>query len=726
MPPTPAEKTVSLIENRAAHILSKLHTAAALILRQAGESVEAARPPLSAAYLEAYTEHWRFLLPDDPAERAAVLHLMAERWAFDRDSAPETCASLGVDAPALRSAYESAYGQPPDAALRPPHADSSPAMDPLYAAVIGGLRWRYLLRGETLIQAGDAGTGLYLLLEGLVRVQHEDAQSGALHVIATLGPGELIGEMSLLTGEAHGATVIGLRDSDLVLLSRTAFDQLTEAHPILLRSLAYQAIERLRGTTAERQALRRTRLVALLYADPALAESFTPQLQAAFDPFGAPIKRLTAPEVDAGVKENNGFALEELADDYAFVDWLEQQALTFPTLLCDSHPDYPNWTRRIILQADHILIVARADGDADLSVVERILAALDQPELTPPQSLVLVQPRRDMQPQGTRRWLEKRPRVAQHHHVALDHKPDLARLVRAVRGRSVGIVFGGGGMRGAAHAGVIQALEELDVAVDYVGGTSAGAVVAAQYGLEWDVPRIMEETRERLLKRSTLFQFTLPFVAFTTAQKLNAAYAAMFGGVDIEDLWRPAFTIASNLTQARMEVMDYGSLHKAVRASSSLAGIHPPTVAENNDLLIDGGGFNNTPADVMRGVVGKHGTVIAVDMGFTKREFPHFNYDDTVSGVSILLNRINPFRRRQIVAPSIVTVMLRANALWSIQATNRQVAPADLILRPPVSDYGLFELDAADAIFQRGYEDARETLAAWVNSGALGDTYARA
>ncbi|MEO0561255.1 MAG: hypothetical protein AAF125_04030 [Chloroflexota bacterium] len=166
--------------------------------------------------------------------------------------------------------------------------------------------------------------------------------------------------------------------------------------------------------------------------------------------------------------------------------------------------------------------------------------------------------------------------------------------------------------------------------------------------------------------------------------------------------------------------MDSGSLHRAVRASSSLAGVHPPTIAPNNDLLIDGGGFNNTPADVMRNKV-RTGTVLAVDMGFTKRKFPPYSYGDSLSGWRVFWNRVNPFTEAMNV-PLITETMLRANALWSIQATELQVAHADLILKPPVSEFGLFDLEKADELFQVGYDYAIGELKTWMDQGGLSDT----
>ena len=270
------------------------------------------------------------------------------------------------------------------------------------------------------------------------------------------------------------------------------------------------------------------------------------------------------------------------------------------------------------------MVIGNPENLGELCPAETVYGEIPQPELGIERHLVIVHDKRTIDPHQTAHLLKCRT-VDYYHHVALDHPPDMARLVRYLRGKPIGIVFGGGGMRGTAHLGVLAAMQELGIPVDHAGGTSAGALIAGQVGLEWKLPRMLETLKGRVLQRRVVMQPTLPIVSLSGGHAMNRALLDMYGGHEIEDLWRPVFTIASNLTQARMEIMDSGSLHHAVRASSSLAGIHPPTIAENNDLLIDGGGFDNTPADVMRAKL-RGGTVLAVDLGFTKRNFPDYNY----------------------------------------------------------------------------------------------------
>lgn len=712
-----SKEIAALIVNRSAHILSKIQLAKAIIQNDP-DALNTAQTNMCTIHdIEAYVEHWRFLVPDKARLKAGILHELSQQFTLNKDLMPQFCTVLGIEDEAVQDAYEDFYDGKLDTIFKEVDKDDKGAQDD----IIAGLKWLYPLRGETLIKQGEEGKGLYILIEGLLRVQVEkqdDDGNTMTEIVGEIGPGEFIGEMSLLTGDTTNATVIALRDSDIVFLSRENFDKLILEYPELLRNIAVQIVYRVKSDIKPVSMLQTAKSFTILPISGGTGD-FGPKLVEKLDQFGSTLY-LTSEDMKQRLKDVTGSNnLEAYVDEYAFVDWLEEQERVYKFIVYEGDIYHPNWTRRAIQQANRILLVTRDDADPEKSALEALLAAIPQPELTAPQDLVILHESRNALPKNTRAWLEKRT-VKRYYHVAEDR--DYDRVVRYLRGRAVGIVFGGGGMRGAAHAGVIKAMEENGIIADYAGGTSAGAVVAAQYGLEWTVDKIMQETKEKLLKKSTLFQFTFPYTSFTTAKRLNEAFVDMFGGIDIEDLWTPAFTIASNLTQAKQTVMDSGSLHRAVRASTSLAGIHPPTVDVNNDLLLDGGGFNNTPADVMRQKV-ETGTVIAVDMGFTKREFPDYTYGDSLNGFSVLLNRLNPFKSKTINAPTIVSIIMRSNALWSIQATSQQIKQADLLLKPPVNEFGLWDLESADEIYQAGYDYASDKIKQWKEEGGFNDTF---
>lgn len=703
-----AQQISDYIVLRTAYITAQVRRAAAILLQRPVDHATLNEDSVTHHQLEAYVKHWRFLMPDDPAEKAVVFRILTERFPLSQATTPTTLVALGVNNTDVQAAYEAQY----DATMTEQLTEvvDMPDPDTLQNTVIAGLEWQFLRRGKTLLQQDATGLGMHVVLDGVLMVEHDGTE------VVEVGAGSFLGEMSLLTGEPNSATVKALRDSSLVFLSNERFETLSVAYPELMRAIAVQTIERLRTQTqqARSQPQNQLRIFAIIPASAGLDDFFY-DLRENLASHGR-VLLLTPETIYEYIDLPNG-ALEAFAESYECLAWFERARRDNDYLICVADADYPKWTRRIVDQATRLLTIGRGDDKPTLSAAERLLGQLPHPELIPQQDLVLLHQRRDQLPRNTADWLKART-VNRHHHIAVGHAADLARLSRHLRDKALGVVFGGGGMRGVAHAGVLKAMDELGIEADLAGGTSAGSIVAAQFGLEWSHQRILQETEAKLMQRSTVFQITFPYAALTTGKRLSQVYDEMFGGVEIEDLWKPIFTIASNLTQARINIMDSGSLKLAVRASTSLAGIFPPTIDTNNDLLIDGGGFNNTPADVMRQKVGV-GTVIAVDMGFTKRERPTYNYGSHLNGFRWLFNRLNPLRQERLIAPFIVGTMMRSNALWSIQKTNEQIAHADFVLRPPVSAYGLYDFDSADAIYQAGYDDALVQLQTWLDEGSL-------
>ena len=103
-----------------------------------------------------------------------------------------------------------------------------------------------------------------------------------------------------------------------------------------------------------------------------------------------------------------------------------------------------------------------------------------------------------------------------HHHLRKDNMNDIKRLTRFLNGQAIGLVLGGGGARGFAHIGVLKAFEELKIPVDIVGGTSMGAIIAAQYALNWSPSKILQETKSIALAGDNL---TPPIVSLFSGNK---------------------------------------------------------------------------------------------------------------------------------------------------------------------------------------------------------------
>ncbi len=199
--------------------------------------------------------------------------------------------------------------------------------------------------------------------------------------------------------------------------------------------------------------------------------------------------------------------------------------------------------------------------------------------------------------------------------------------------QTVGLVLSGGGAKGIAHIGVIQALEENDVAIDYIAGTSMGAIVGGLYAAGYSPTEMMELLASPMFTNASTgtidpnlrFYLTSPqstpqvasfslgndSIAKSVPQSLisptvmNFAFMEVFAkatrrcGGDFDRLFVPLRTVSSNIEAQRPEISRSGELSTAIRASMSFPMVFCP-VEIRDTLHYDGGIFENFPVETMR------------------------------------------------------------------------------------------------------------------------------
>jgi len=176
---------------------------------------------------------------------------------------------------------------------------------------------------------------------------------------------------------------------------------------------------------------------------------------------------------------------------------------------------------------------------------------------------------------------------------------DLGRLARLLTRRGVGLVLSGGGARGFAHLGVIRALREARVPIDFVGGSSIGSIIAAGVAVGWSDDEMRMRYRRSFVDTNPVNDYTFPFVALTRGRKVSRLLQREYGDVLIEEP-APAFffCVSANLTTGRALEHRDGRLADALRASVAIPGVMPPAY-RGEDVLVDGAAINNLPVDIM-------------------------------------------------------------------------------------------------------------------------------
>lgn len=571
------------------------------------------------------------------------------------------------------------------------------------------LEWMHLGGGETLFRPGDPTEGLYVVIHGRLQVGSEDAE-GRFHPRGEIRHGESLGEMSLLSGESHGSLCRALRDTELVHLSRECFERTMGSRPEILRHLTKLILRRLRGhrNNVAPVELRRLSLTLMCGSKEAPVGPFAFQLMEALSKAGQRVKIMDCVAVETALFKGATDLLPEDQRHHELVGWLSEQEAKHDALLfvADSSPSA--WTRRCLRQTGHALLVTESGGESCLGSYTE---ARRLEGLAPRAELVLLHPPTAQRPSGTSKWLDRGPFEA-HHHVVWGPKPDLSRVVRRLTGQALGLVMGGGGARGFAHIGVMRAIREAGFEIDRVGGSSMGAVIAAECALGWEWAFMVEANRRALVNERPFRDFTLPFISICSGADLRRTLKDNFGGIDIEDLWIPYFCQSSNLSSGKPKVHTRGELHEALRASTAIPGIQPPAV-QGGELLVDGAVLDNLPVRTMREM--GEGPVLASDVT------PHMEFEagsrhtEAPGPWSFLLDRLRR-RKRHERFPGIVRILMRSALLPGIEGTEGVLRLADLTLSPPLGTISMFDWDSIDRSVEIGFEHTLKEVRKWALS----------
>jgi NTE family protein/lysophospholipid hydrolase len=568
------------------------------------------------------------------------------------------------------------------------------------------LTWLRLDAGDVLFREGDPGEAVYLVLGGRLRAV-KIAADGARRVVNEISFGESVGETALLTGAARSLTVEAVRETYLARLGAADFDALVDRHPRVLKRLARLVFERTRRAGTGGQPLS----LCLLRA-PGLAtarfDEFVERFARAIECTVSPTLCLSAERFDHAFGRTG--AAQTPRDhpvDVTVAGWLSEQEARHRAVVYVADPTPSPWTTRCLAHADRLIVVADAAADPTPSDFER---AAVQRCVGTGRELVLLHAADTTRPQGTARWLDTRE-VQAHHHVRLGSDADAASLARRLTGRAVGVVLSGGAARGFAHIGVLRALREAGWPIDMVGGTSMGAVIGGGQAVGYDYPRMVEIALSMAARRR-LFDLTPPLVSFLASKKVSNIYREMYGDVCIEDLWRPFFCVSTNLTRARPVLHERGPLWRAVRASSSIAGLFAP-VAWDGDLLVDGATMNNWPVDVMRARC-PVGTVIAVHVNPDVDTSVQYDYGEHLSGFDALATHLFSWvpRRTQRNVPFIANILTALSLVNDAMVTDEKRALADILIVPELKAFNPLNFSLPRPIIDAGYAAALATLAA--------------
>ena len=244
----------------------------------------------------------------------------------------------------------------------------------------------------------------------------------------------------------------------------------------------------------------------------------------------------------------------------------------------------------------------------------------------------------------------------------------------------VGLALGGGGAKGVAHIGVLKALEEANVKVDYVSGTSVGAMVAAMYAFNISVDTLANIARDLSLSHITTFKFNK--TGFFTADPLREILIDHLGEVNIEDAAIPLSIIATDINSGEEVVFTEGPLADAVCASASIPGVYIPMQLDGR-TLVDGGIVQSVPVRAVKAMGA--GVIIASRLGGIGR------YEEP---------------------KNVLDVMRNAFDIALSHRTQEELKQADLLIAMDLSDFSIADnTDRYEELYAIGQDTAVKELA---------------
>ncbi|MGM0587053.1 MAG: patatin-like phospholipase family protein [Bacteroidota bacterium] len=311
----------------------------------------------------------------------------------------------------------------------------------------------------------------------------------------------------------------------------------------------------------------------------------------------------------------------------------------------------------------------------------------------------------------------------------------------------LGIALGSGAARGIAHLGVIQALEEADIPIHYIAGSSIGSLIGAAYA-SGDLSALrsfLESVNWKVM--ASYLDFTFPQRGLLEGKKLTQLIDQLLPVDRFDELQIPFCAIATDLHTGEEVRMTDGNLVEAIRSSLSLPGIFTPH-AKNSRYLVDGGLVNPLPIDVVKAMGAD--VVLAVDLnhhlhkrnqrkkrlktrkqngtlqqlrpsmittnGTSPKWIPKRLEDRYKTLEDSIRHSVNSWFQDQELDeqrdPNIFDVIANSINIMEHRITQSKLEsdPPDILLKPDVAHLNLFDYDESEATIQAGYQCTQRQL----------------
>lgn len=260
--------------------------------------------------------------------------------------------------------------------------------------------------------------------------------------------------------------------------------------------------------------------------------------------------------------------------------------------------------------------------------------------------------------------------------------------------KKIGLALGGGGARGFAHIGVLKILEKYKIPIDFISGTSIGALIGALYSAEPNAKKLEKECLETDWKK--LFDYTISREGLIRGEKIEKFLEEKLDNLQFSHLKIPLFVTSFDIENKQEIIFNKGEVAKAVRASISIPGIFVP-VENNGKILVDGGITDLIPTEILK----KEGAniIIAVNVDSVREKKPTLK-EEAFSKIAT----------RKI--PGMISLVSKSLQVMEAEASKAELNSdkADLVINLNLENVSTFDFSSLKKTIRKGELETNKSI----------------
>lgn len=579
--------------------------------------------------------------------------------------------------------------------------------------------------GEILCKQGDSSESMYIILSGRVQIQMVK-QDGQLQNLNVLAQGTHFGELSLLTGSPRMATAIAIMDTTVVEISNTRFKRLIHEIPTFSINLSNTIGTWLKGELSGKPVRHKLAIVGFIRTTP-LTYHLTTQIS---DWLIANKKRITVFTDRLDYWQTQNQSSVKLHPILLTQDELTNTIKKLGSIQTNKHLDNKPIKNEnpinepIDEQYDHVIIDISISPNENNNILATVLNQCERiwylTDKTHVQTLEnncnsLINKQESLASKIQIAWI--RPKHENNlspckHKLKTEHidmhcqydsetqhirNQDLSRIYHDIIGVHIGIALGGGGARSLAHIGVLAALNDNEIYVDRMAGTSGGAIISSFYAAGYSLQSIL-----KIFKQEMSPPKWMRYIPYATRWHLMSLFR--FGLLDdrfrhylkkhtFEQLLIPTHLVCADLISGDEIIRSNGNIVDAILESINHPLLGTP-IYRDGLSLVDGGVLNNVPSSVLRNY--KCDFVISVDVGAKISETFGKNSSRTAQSEMKKVSFLGTLNR---------VLEIRGNGL-----DKSTVNHGDFLIQPDASKYPFDDFTYEKELYEIGYTAAMEAM----------------